>query len=478
MLMQNLYPPRRRISSPLLGALGIFLGLLLVAFFMAPRVERVAPTPDAAGVPGTAPVEIRFSRPMDKLSVEARFQLEPEIAGRLEWEGNTLIFHPLQRWPRGRIVQVRLQMGARSTSFLPILRSHEWAFTAGEPRVLYLWPADGLADIYAVAFKGGPPERLTEATYGVQDFNIHPLGAELVYTAFDEGGETSLRQLNLVNGEDQLLYRCPPGYHCQNPRLSPDYGFLAFERYRWEAGAGGRAVPGAARVWVLETGVEAEPVLVGRVEGSSLDPLWSVKGDLAYYDSGKGSIVVARPQDDPEALPRVEFPSNLGQLGGWSPEGDALLYPDIIFQANSAQGEESTESGVAAFYSHIYRGTISTGSVVDLSGSGLQVVEDASPVYSPDGERVAFARKFLDNRWTLGRQLWIMSADGSSPRPLTDEADYNHSAISWHPEGSAVLYMRFNQADPEEPAEIWITELENGDSWRLVEGGYLPAWIP
>ena len=42
------------------------------------------------------------------------------------------------------------------------------------------------------------------------------------------------------------------------------------------------------------------------------------------------------------------------------------------------------------------------------------MVEDVSPVFSPDGKWIAFARRYLDPlRWTPGRQVWLMRADGT-----------------------------------------------------------------
>ncbi|MCB0152172.1 MAG: PD40 domain-containing protein, partial [Caldilineaceae bacterium] len=58
---------------------------------------------------------------------------------------------------------------------------------------------------------------------------------------------------------------------------------------------------------------------------------------------------------------------------------------------------------------------------VNLSGE-TSPVEDGAPVWSPDGEWIAFRRNINDGPGaTLSKQLWIMRADGSDARPLTDD---------------------------------------------------------
>ncbi|MGH9651398.1 MAG: TolB family protein, partial [Terriglobales bacterium] len=151
------------------------------------------------------------------------------------------------------------------------------------------------------------------------------------------------------------------------------------------------------------------------------------------------------------------------------PNGEYLLLPEIVFD------EEQPAAQATVFSSHLFRVESETAIRQDLS---LGRVEDASPAYSPDGEWIAFGRKYLDERWTPGRQLWLMRADGTEPRPLTDEPDFNHSSISWNPDSGSLVYMRMSSVDPNLPSEIWVTDLAGSAALLLAEGGYLPMWIP
>jgi dipeptidyl aminopeptidase/acylaminoacyl peptidase len=171
--------------------------------------------------------------------------------------------------------------------------------------------------------------------------------------------------------------------------------------------------------------------------------------------------------------------NDMGLMGSWSPDGTFLLLSDIVFP-QVEYGEENEEvEGQASFYSHLYRVNANSGFVVDLTGGNTGTVEDASPSYSPDGEWIAYTRKYLEEeRWTLGRQLWLMRPDGSDAYQLSDEPFYGHSSLAWSPDSSAIAYMRKSQLDISQPGEIWLIEIDEGEPDQLVVGGYLPQWIP
>jgi Tol biopolymer transport system component len=134
-------------------------------------------------------------------------------------------------------------------------------------------------------------------------------------------------------------------------------------------------------------------------------------------------------------------------------------------------------SGQAVLSSHLLAYNLLSRQVDDLTY--YDYLEDASPAFSPDGELLAFARKYLDERrWTLGRQLWLMSALGTDLRMLTDSPDYEYTSFSWHPDGGSIAYVRFNEAAIIDPPELWIINADGGGALRLMIGAYSPRWLP
>ena len=471
--------PLRRFPMHRLIILSAFAGILLVAILAAPRMEKLTPAPDSLDVPSTARISLTFNQPMDVGSVEVRMTIDPPLSGHLVWDGNTLVFEPLEPWPEGSTVTVQLAAGALSTRFLPMLRGQSWSFTVGAPRILYLWPAGDQADLYTISLDGSETTRLTETPLGVIDYTLSYDGNRIIYAEAREDGGSDLRLLDLTSGEQSLVYPCPENVLCQALALEPEGNILAFERLEFTVGAAGKPVLGASQVWTISTNGEVKASHVGVGDHITSNPSWSPTGWLAYYDNTLMEIALVDATLDPKPPPFNHIPNNLGLKGSWSPDGVFLLMPEIVFPQVDIGEEEGGTEELPSFYSHLYQVEVTSGITIDLTGGQAVRVEDASPIYSPDGEWIAFTRKYLEeDRWTLGRQLWLMRPDGSESRQLTDESFYGYSSLAWSPDSSTLVCLRKNRMDMAQPGEIWLYEIEGRVHSQLVVGGYLPQWIP
>jgi Tol biopolymer transport system component len=415
---------------------------------------------------------------MDPVSVESRLTIEPRPVGDLEWDGQTLIFQPQAPWPEGSEVEVTLAAGAQSTRLIPMLRGISWSFEIREPRITYLWPAGEPADLYLISIDGKERVRLTETDHGVLDYTTHADGSRILYTAARQDGGSDIHQLDLSSGEDRLLYACPERVVCQKPTLQPNGDLLVFERLEFIVGAAGKPILGPSQVWGMDITSNGEVFPIGIIEHLTANPDWSPAGWLSYYDGTLRAIALLEEPFEDGPQPFNYIPNDLGLKGSWSEEGDELLLTEIVFTEAVADTQEGSETS-PSFYSHIYRVNVLTGFTVDLTGGELGKVEDASPVYAPNGERVAFTRKYLDElRWTHGRQLWLMRPDGSEAHQILEDPLYGFSSLAWSPDSMSLVYMRKNQVNIGEPGEIWTLRVDGGEPKRLVEGGYLPQWVP
>jgi TolB protein len=478
-----MYLEPRRSRAPLIGAVGLVLGLLIAGIMMAPRVSQVSPRPDSTQVSSLASLRIQFSRAMDAESVIEHVTIDPPIAGEFEWQGNALIFTPDRPWPQGRQVRVELAGGARSAQFLPLLFGERWSFQIGAARIVYLWPSAGPADLYAQFVSGEDRERLTETALGIRQYALSADGTRLVYSTPREDGGTDLRLLDLASGEDELILACAGDVRCDAPALAPGGNRVAYERFELQAGTAGQQVSGPSHVWSLPLDDEGDPLPIGPEDHVTTAPDWSPTGWLTYYDNTLGAIALVDPFSLPQPEPHSFVPNELGNVTTWSPDGELLVMPEIVLlpevEGTAGPGGEASDEHEVDFYSHIKRVHVESGLTEILSGETPGLVEDASPAYSPDGRWIAFARKYLDDaRWTLGRQLWLMRADGSDARQLTEDPNFNYSALTWKADSSALAGMRFNQADMSQPPEIWWMDLEEGELHVIITGGYIPRWIP
>jgi len=465
---------RRRPLLPL-AVLGLAAGLLLAAALSTPRVTAVLPADRAGDVPGKTPLRITFSRSMDRASVESHLDIEPRPAGEIRWEGDSLVFQPLESWPSGRQVQARLRRGTLSARGLPLLGDLAWSFEVGLPRIVYLFPADGPAEVYAKTLEGDEDIRLTN-TAGVMDFSLTVDGSGVVYAASVVPGGVEIRLHELTSGSDRRLYACPDGTICRAPAVSPDGRWLAFEQHEdHPSGAESDAVLMRVHLLSLQDDGQAFPIAAG--DHATSRPTWSSSGWLAYYDHAlQAYAFLARPGTPEQPVDRY-VPNALGDRGDWSPDGETFVLPEMVFVAEAPVPQAEEQPPV--FYSHLYRVDVRSGAVLDVSGEEGYLVEDTGPAFSPDGLWLAFSRKYLDRpRWTLGRQIWRMRADGLDPQPLTDEPSLNHSALAWSPDGRYLVFMRFNQTEMTSPAEIWWMAVDGSAGGQLAVGAYAPQWGP
>jgi Tol biopolymer transport system component len=96
---------------------------------------------------------------------------------------------------------------------------------------------------------------------------------------------------------------------------------------------------------------------------------------------------------------------------------------------------------------------------------------DASPAWSPDGARIAF-ESTIDGK----RAIWVMQADGQGLRRLTDGPGADASP-AWSPEGSRIAFM----SDRDGNQELYTINADGQGVRRLTDDaaadGY-PAWSP
>ncbi len=455
-----------------LAGLGLLLGVGLAAGLALPRVAGFAPLPGSQSAASLAPVRITFSRPMDHAAVEAGLRLEPNVPGRITWEGNTLVFTPAQPWPLGSAVTVTLAAG-RSQRGLPLLGRPVWTFTIGQRRLAYL--AGSPANLWVMPLTGGGrAQALTAEPQGIYDYAVSPDGSQLVYAARRADGGADLRAVTLDGAGVAEVLACP-GEACLSPTFSPDGARLAYQRQPVAAGPDGVPALGEPRIHVLTLGSGADQTVA---EPPARAPRWAPDGRLSYLDTRRSAVVV----QDLATGAATFIPTTSGDMGAWSPDGQFFVYPELYFPPEPQPAPATEPEGSDHFFSHLLRITLATNAAIDLSAGGM--VDDGSPAFAPSGAWLAFGRRALaQGQWSPGRQAWLMRPDGSQAQALTDDPLYNHSAFRWSPGSTALAYMRFNTAEPAVPAEIWIVELDpagQGDrpSPRRLVAGYLPEWLP
>lgn len=101
----------------------------------------------------------------------------------------------------------------------------------------------------------------------------------------------------------------------------------------------------------------------------------------------------------------------------------------------------------------------------------------SDPQIAPDGSRIVYTRQSMDIMDDQrNASLWIVNADGSGHRPLT-EPSQNASGARWSPSGDRIAYV----SSTNEGAEIFVRWMDTGQTAKLTQLTESPgglAWSP
>jgi WD40-like Beta Propeller Repeat len=112
------------------------------------------------------------------------------------------------------------------------------------------------------------------------------------------------------------------------------------------------------------------------------------------------------------------------------------------------------------------------GRLLDLIQSAPARPEARTPVWSPDGRRIAFTSR-RDGNW----EVYVVNADGSGQRRLTRNAAGDF-APTWSPDGRKIVFERRRDVNPM-GGGLYVVNADGSGQRRLTRDGQdAPAWSP
>jgi Tol biopolymer transport system component len=345
----------------------------------------------------------------------------------------------------------------------------------GEPRVAFLRAdAAGIANLWLVdPADPDDAEQLTASQFGIFDYAPGPRGRYIAYTERDfQSGNADIYLLDLRTGDVEQVTDCiNQDADCTGPVWHPDGDLIAYQRIDLNTDFGMPSSPN--RVWLLD--IAASPTttrpLIDDSQVIGYAPVFSPDGaHLAFYDPTNRGIIIYNFDAPPEdALFFV--PSESGEVGAFSPDGNRMIYTEIL-----------TGGEFVRAYLQVADLASRETNVLTTADEGAS---DQGAVWSPNGNVIALQRKYYDNeRFTVGHQVYVIDARDGDIAPLLVDERYNHGALSWSPEGDALLMGRFAMLDESgNPSgtgalEVWTYDMETRRLRQITADGYLPAWVP
>ncbi len=231
------------------------------------------------------------------------------------------------------------------------------------------------------------------------------------------------------------------------PRWSPDASRIAFTCY---ASAFGLVSPQIC-MFSMDTG---KIIAFPRFKGTNSAPAWSPDGSqLLFSSSMQGNPELYACDSSGNRPKRVTFTSGANTSPAWNPKtgqtvafvSDRAGYPQLyLMNADGSNTEKldvpdmgyvidpswSPNGQLLAFSWRrpngnfdIYIMEVATRQIVELT---RDVARNERPSWAPDGRHIVF-----ESTRSGSRQIWVMLADGSQPRQLTNEGQ--NESPNWSP---------------------------------------------
>jgi Tol biopolymer transport system component len=153
----------------------------------------------------------------------------------------------------------------------------------------------------------------------------------------------------------------------------------------------------------------------------------------------------------------------------WSPDGSKLAF-------DSTRALNGNDANNANLTSNIWVVNADGSNPIPLTNLTAAGANSIRPVWSPDGSKVAFASaRALDGSDVANgtSNIWVMNADGSDPRPLTNltTANADSGTPIWSPDGSKIAFSSaraLNGNDAQNTNNIFNVWVVNADGSNPV----------
>lgn len=342
------------------------------------------------------------------------------------------------------------------------------------PKVAYLYPAfGGVQNVWSAPIDNPEnQQQLTFSEFGIYDFDVSNDGRWLAFAEKTSEGSAHIRLLDIPNNRVIELVDCIEiDAYCTTPAFSPDGTKLAYQR-----SDSINNTYGLSRIWLVDlTSPSYDTIpLIKDTQVVGHTPIWSQDNNtLAFYsaDTTQPGILifdfVPRGEDDVQ----LRFiPSSYGAMGSISPNGQEIIFPEIVRRNDQ-------------IFTHLRIADL-LDKEFDAFTDPQGPTDDVAVQWSPDGQTVALARKYTDDRWTVGHQLYIRDASANEDdlTPIAFNENYNTSYFRWNSVGSRLVMQRFplqhEDGTPNRDAtpEVWVYDFETGDLVKIVENAFLPQW--
>jgi dipeptidyl aminopeptidase/acylaminoacyl peptidase len=142
----------------------------------------------------------------------------------------------------------------------------------------------------------------------------------------------------------------------------------------------------------------------------------------------------------------------------WSPDGGWIAFTSNRTQTQMGDEDRSDNSDILVI-------PADGGEARNLTS--FNSGPDRGPVWSPEGDRIAFTGSLIENSGAGQNDLFVVSLDGGAPHNLTENLDYSVSGAQWSTDGQ---YIYFSAAQ-DRSARFYRISASGGEPETVLPGG-------
>jgi len=346
----------------------------------------------------------------------------------------------------GAAVRAKENVSFAESVQMPVLSRVE--ASVNEARILYL-REDGnrVKQLFITDYENNRSSLISEENQSVDDYIVSPDAAQAAYITREDSESSQLWVVDLKTGTRKKITDCVEAI-CSGMVWSPDGGRIMYEHLSLD----GNGLP--TLWWVDIAASEAQPVFQdSNLPGSN--PRWSPNGEWLSYATPEGIRLYDLENGETRVIENI-----LGAAAMWSPNSKSILLRDVVIKHDQ-------------FVTQLFLYDMKTETLVNISPS--EGFENLLAAWSPDGSRIAIVRRDLSV--TRGDQIWVMNADGSGARMLTNDADALHGSLNWSPDGKYLLYELYALESFPFSSRLQVSDVESGEVKDLGVDGFNPKWV-
>jgi len=385
-------------------------------------------------IASTGPISINKERIPFNIDEDITVQIFPFIEFKIDSSDEAFMVLPDEPLKIGQEYNLTITKGELDYIHKTIIR---------QPCLVYLGDVTSEPEIWR--FCGQENFPLTQTGGSVVDYAVVASGDWIIYTVSNGRGGTDIWRMDREGKNKEMIYACNEVV-CSNLAIDPLSSKIAFYSQK----------PDGALI--LLSLYDDQIILVERGNISNID--FSPNSQfLRYFEKNKGYLRVIS-LDNLNLIQTME--SDLDLIGSWSNDSSSFLF-----------GMQNYWGGIAGV--EIFEANIGEGLSTKLFDGQELTLNYFQPTYFGSEDLVVLVRAGFSSN---SKQIWVINKDGEKIFEITNDHQYDHSALSWNSAEEELAFQRYLLTRSDSLPEVWIWKKHNNQFQFIAKNAARAIWIP